>query len=561
MNFIKRTFMAVSRRLGRTLILLVIFFIIANLVLTGFAIQHATTIAADNARTKIGGTITVSFNMQNAFAKARDAGGDAIQNIKVLPVTDKIFNQIASLKGFAYANKTVNAYALATGFDPVQPQGTDANSAQALIEKAKKDAEKYKNDAKLYQEKLKKYQDAVDKYKKQQEKLANQIEKGQFGGRPGGFHIEGGTATLPGMPGAPGMFNIGNASKTPDITVTGVSYLTEYSAFKEGASKMLQGKPVIASDDGKKECVIDTNLAKLNKLKLGSTIKVTTVAGAKTYSLKVIGIYQTADTQSTGSGRAIRSFAFAQPYNNVYTDVKTANLLKNGDGTVATGMDTAMFTAADPKNIDALVAQAKALNIDWNSYSLDANQAAYQQMVGPIQTVASTSMLVVLLVALAGALILCLLMLLSVKERMFETGVFMALGESRAKIVAQYVSEVLLIAIVAFALSFFSGQMIAQQAGNVMLNQQIQTIEEQKAAQQQNNMGGRGAFFGVASRSVLRGGADTANDQIKSIDVKITTDEMAKTFGLGLLIIFLGTLIPAITVMRFKPKKILTKAL
>jgi len=558
--------MAVSRRLGRTLILMVIFFIIANLVLTGFAIQHATTNAADNARQQIGGTITVSFNMQNAFTKAREAGGEAMSKIKVLPVTDDIFNKISALKGFAYANKTVNAYALASGFDPVQPQGEDANSAQALIAKAKADAEKYKNDAALYQKKLKKYQDAVDKYKKQQEKLANQLEKGQFGGngssgRPG-FHIDGGaTIAIPGMPGAPGMISIGNASKTPDITVTGVSWMMENSAFKNGASSLIEGKPLVNSDAGKNVAVIDTNLAKLNKLKVGSTIKVGTVAGGKTYTLKVIGIYQTADTESTGSGFAIRSMPFAQPYNNVYTDIKTANLLKNGDGTVATGMDSATFTAADPKDIDSLVAQAKALKIDWTNYSLDANQAAYQSMVGPIQSVASTSLWVVLIVALAGAIILGLLMMLSVKERMFETGVFMAIGESRTKIVMQYVAEVLLIAIVAFSISFFSGQFIAQKAGDMMLNQQIQTIEEQKALQQQDGGMGRGRFFGVASQSVLRGGTASATEQIKNIDVKISTEEMAKTFGLGLLIIFLGTLIPAITVMRFKPKTILTKAI
>ena len=553
--------MAVSRRMGRTLILMVIFFIIANLVLTGFAIQHATTNAADNARQQIGGTITVSFNMQNAFTKARETGGEAMSKIKVLPVTDDIFNKISALKGFAYANKTVNAYALASSFDPVQPQGEDANSAQALIAKAKADAEKYKNDAATYQKKLKEYQDAVDKYKKQQEKLAKQIEKGQFGGRPG-FHIDGGAAiAIPGMPGAPGMISIGNASKTPDITVTGVSWMMENSAFKNGASSLIEGKPLVNSDAGKNVAVIDTNLAKLNKLKVGSTIKVGTVAGGKIYTLKVIGIYQTADTESTGSGFAIRSMPFAQPYNNVYTDIKTANLLKNGDGTVATGMDSATFTAADPKDIDSLVAQAKALKIDWTNYSLDANQAAYQSMVGPIQSVASTSLWVVLIVALAGAIILGLLMMLSVKERMFETGVFMAIGESRTKIVMQYVAEVLLIAIVAFSISFFSGQFIAQKAGDMMLNQQIQTIEEQKALQQQDCGMGRGRFFGVASQSVLRGGTASATEQIKNIDVKISTEEMAKTFGIGLLIIFLGTLIPAITVMRFKPKTILTKAI
>ena len=73
MNFFKRALRAVTRRKVKSLLLLVIFFVIANLLLAGFAIRDATDKAKSAARSELGATLTLSFDQQKAREEAMSA--------------------------------------------------------------------------------------------------------------------------------------------------------------------------------------------------------------------------------------------------------------------------------------------------------------------------------------------------------------------------------------------------------------------------------------------------------------------------------------------------------
>ena len=53
MNFIKRAFLSIQARKGKSLILFAVFLVLTNLVLAGFAIQNVTKTANDLARKKL----------------------------------------------------------------------------------------------------------------------------------------------------------------------------------------------------------------------------------------------------------------------------------------------------------------------------------------------------------------------------------------------------------------------------------------------------------------------------------------------------------------------------
>ncbi len=55
-----------------------------------------------------------------------------------------------------------------------------------------------------------------------------------------------------------------------------------------------------------------------------------------------------------------------------------------------------------------------------------------------MNNVASFARNIVLIVAIAGAIILALIVMLMVRERRFEIGVLMSLGESKLKIIGQF---------------------------------------------------------------------------------------------------------------------------
>ncbi|MCS4479629.1 ABC transporter permease [Clostridium botulinum] len=114
-------------------------------------------------------------------------------------------------------------------------------------------------------------------------------------------------------------------------------------------------------------------------------------------------------------------------------------------------------------------------------------------MVGPIENVGSFSKTLVATVSIAGAMILVLIIALSLKDRKYEIGVLLSLGESKFKVISQLIVEVLLVASIAFATSAFTGNLAANKIGDTLLANEIE-VTESSSAQENQNFGGRGTM-------------------------------------------------------------------
>lgn len=329
-----------------------------------------------------------------------------------------------------------------------------------------------------------------------------------------------------------------------DVSIEGVTSTAHVSEFSEGTSKITEGRALTKDDVNKKVAVIEETLAEENKLKVGDTIKVKTSSDeATTINLKIVGIYK---TTSSGDNQA-QNFAFLNPYNKIYTPYTAASALKGDD--YKNAIDEAVYNMDDASNIDAFIASAKKTGIDLDTFTLDANDQLYQQLVGPIENVASFSKNVVYLVTIAGAVILSLIVMMSIRERKYEMGVLMAIGEKRWKLIGQFLTEILMIAVLAIGISALTGSLIAGQIGNQLLSQQIEQTSASQSAGGMMGPGG-GGFFGQSTAQV------SAIDQF---DIQLSFEDLMALSGIGLLIAMFATLLPSISVLRLHPKTILTK--
>ena len=133
--------------------------------------------------------------------------------------------------------------------------------------------------------------------------------------------------------------------------------------------------------------------------------------------------------------------------------------------------------------------------------------------------------------------------MLWIKERTYETGILLSLGESKLKIVMQYALEVLLIAIVAFTLSIFTGNIISEKVGDVLLEKEISTMSEEEQAT-------------IEKYKFDNQNADV--EVISDIDVSVNLEVIMQLYGFGILIVLVSSIIPTMLVFRYKPKKILS---
>ena len=475
MNFIKRAILSVTKRKVKTIILIVILSVIANMVLAGLSIRSATIKSGEFARKKLGGAVSLSVDFEKAMSKSGNKGG----KIDITPLTIKDVDKLKDLEHVNAYNYSSSGMASAEGFKPVVKEQDD-----------KKD----------------------DK---------NSSVVSSFSGP--------------------------QDMAQPDVSLEGNLYTELSPDFTEEKSKLIEGRNLTESDQGKNVAVIEKKLADENKLKLGDKIKIKDLQGKNTLELEVVGIYT---AEKIESNPMMDAMTFLSPYNKIYVPISVTAQLDSSSSEQTDTIQNAVYYMDDPMNVESFKNDVKASGINLEDYKLDAKDSLYKQMMAPIENVGSFSKTIVIIVAIAGAAILSLIIILSLKDRRYEIGVLMSMGESRLKIVSQLLVETMIVACIAFSISTFTGNAVAQKIGNNLLQNEINATEEQKNSQPS------------ASGVVMIGPGGTMNekvDAIDKIDVGVNSTDLQKLYLIGFLIVILATTVPTILILRFNPKTILLK--
>ncbi|MDA2519852.1 ABC transporter permease [Bacillus cereus] len=445
MNFIKRSFLSLKSRKGKSLILLAIFLVVINLVFAGFTIQSASSKATDLARQQLGANVNLKIDINKYINSNQNTGG-----ARMVPAIEE------------------------------------------------KEADKLKNS---------KYLDHYNYLKSANAELKELHYVESLGGAQS--------------------FGPNN---NLNFTLQGVRDFSLLEAAQDRKLKLVEGKGITPKTVGKNVAMIEKRLAEKNNLKVGDKLQIGEVMDQEltTKELEIIGIYESKEEVSSFGGQ---SFALLEPANQIYVPYSVMNSLEN-----------AMYSLKDPKDIDAFKEEAKKLGLP-DYYELDAQDMVYKQMIGPIENIASFSKIIVIIASIAGATILGLIIMLSIKERRKEMGILLSIGEKKWKLMGQLLVEIICIAILAFGLSLSTGEKISQKIGDNLLSSEIAKNEDKPED----------------PIALLSGNPAAEVDPVDNIDVSISTEDLGGIGGIGLGIAMLATLLPALSILRLNPKQILLK--
>ncbi|MGZ9653430.1 ABC transporter permease [Bacillus cereus] len=448
MNFIKRSFLSLQSRKGKSLILLAIFLVVTNLVFAGFTIQSASSKATDLARQQLGADIKLRIDINKYLEE--------------------------------------------------QNSNQNANEARKVPSIEKKEADKLKNS---------KY---LDHYNYLKSAIAELKELHNV-------EASGGAQSF-------------GPNNNLNFTLQGVRDFSLLEAAQDKKLKLVEGEGITSKTVGKNVAMIEKKLAEKNTLKVGDKLQIGEVMDEEltTKELEIIGIYESKEEAPSFGGQ---SFALLEPANQIYVPYSVMNSLEN-----------AIYSLKDPKDIDAFKEEAKKMGLP-AYYELDAQDNVYKQMIGPIENIASFSKTIVIMVSIAGATILGLIIMLSIKERRKEMGILLSIGEKKWKLMGQLLVEVLCIAVLAFGLSLATGEKVSQKVGDNLLSSEIEKNEDKPEDP-------IAKFSGNPAADV---------DPVDNIDVSISTEDLGKVGGIGLGIAMLGTILPALSILRLNPKQILLK--
>lgn len=500
MRIFKRAWISVIKRKSRTFLIFLVLICVASLVFSGLSISAATKESARLAKAKLGSTVTLSFNMQKAFEEARSATTTSSQSSDrrgmMSAVTTKPVTEdmVNKLSGLAHVTAT---NLISTG---------GVLSTQISYIKTEITASS------------------------QAETQNNRFQNSNGDGQTNFVQAE--------------------------YSMQGLLYSEAGTDFMDKSSTLLSGRHITSSDKSTYVVMISDVLAEANSLSVGSKVTFTSRDSTVLKEFEVVGIYKTTNTPDVNSPESRPS---DNPYNKIYVPYDIAGAMTpTTEGGGMGNIGTAVFYIDYPENIDVFKAEAAKTDIDWNTFTLSADETQYAAMTSSINKVASTSNILIILTSVAGAIILALILMLSLKERTTEVGVLLSLGERKSAVALQILVEVLMVAAVAFIFAIIIGYFVSGSLGNMLLKNEVAAAASQTANNFGGFPGGGGRGFTVANG--IRGFGNSTNTQpITEINVSLNLSEILRLLWMGLVIIFASVILPLVTLMRKKPREILIK--
>jgi len=346
------------------------------------------------------------------------------------------------------------------------------------------------------------------------------------------------------------------ASNQVDFTISANTTMKYLDSFTNNNYKLTKGRLLTTKDQNTNNCVIETNLASDNDLSVGDTFTITTTINDEiiTQELTIVGIYEIQSTNEIGSAH------FNNPVNTIYTDLSIGQTLTGSSENIT----SAIYYLDDPENAEAFVELAKKKSdIDFDTFSLDANNRLYQQNASSLESMKSFAKMFVWIVVIAGSAILCLILALTIRNRYYEIGVLLSLGQSKVKIIAQQLIEVGLIAVVAFVISLGTGQLTSHYMGNMLESSSSSNVmqmgqkgdqpndnqNQSDSNQQKNNTQTKENFLG----NMMQGPSN------QELDVSITGENVIQLAGVTATICIVSIAVPAAYVLRLTPRQILSR--
>ena len=293
--------------------------------------------------------------------------------------------------------------------------------------------------------------------------------------------------------------------------------------FDTSKLEIIEGRNIEASDDD--AIVISEEFAKKNELALNDEMSFKSYSQTDELKFTVVGIYKVKDTNFTG--------------NDMYVSKKSLS------GDQADVISSIFFKLKDPLEVDGFI-KDQNVNLPSKYTVLDAGNSEYDILTKPLDLMSIIASILIWVIFIAGAAIIVSLITIFVRDRKFEVGLLLASGEARYKIIAQFVLEIIIVAVIAFGcsvlLSYQSSQMVSEW---IVENQLME--EEESTSDDLFFIGGMNSVNGDVNME------NVAND----FSVSITYDVMKNLFIISIGIVIIASLIPLGIILSYNPRQAL----
>ena len=293
--------------------------------------------------------------------------------------------------------------------------------------------------------------------------------------------------------------------------------------FSSRVFTIKEGKNIEEND--KNSIIVHEEFAKQNNLKLGDEINLELLdieesGKIKSHKFKIIGIFS-GKKQETYTGL---SSDFSE--NMVFVDYSTSQEILNKSENNKIANKILMYSGS-AESTDLALNKLKELKIDESKYFVQKDSNAFEESLESVSGIKHMIKIMTYSIMLGGMVVLSLILILWLRERIYEIGIFLSIGTSKIQIIMQFIFELLFISIPSIISSLFLGNVLIKVIAGGLIN---------------------------SENSMISGG-NLINDS--SFMLNITT--LGQSYLILISIIVLSVVFASSLILIKKPKEILSK--
>lgn len=226
--------------------------------------------------------------------------------------------------------------------------------------------------------------------------------------------------------------------------------------FSSGVFTIKEGKNIGEND--KNSIIVHEEFVKQNNLKLGDEVDLELLdieksGKIKSHKFKIIGIFS-GKKQETYTGL---SSDFSE--NMVFVDYSTSQeiLKKSENNKIANKI---LMYSGSAESTDLALNKLKELKIDESKYFVEKDSNAFEESLESVSGIKHIIKIMTYSIMLGGMVVLSLILILWLRERIYEIGIFLSIGTSKLQIIMQFIFELIFISIPSIISSLFLGNVL-----------------------------------------------------------------------------------------------------
>ncbi|EOH93982.1 hypothetical protein UAW_02403 [Enterococcus haemoperoxidus ATCC BAA-382] len=274
------------------------------------------------------------------------------------------------------------------------------------------------------------------------------------------------------------------------------------------------------------ECLVNSEFAQLNQLKIGDSIQVFLTGNEKTekQTLVIAGMYQpNKQVQASGTSQLTRAKG-----NDIFTNWETLDAMKEFD---YSGYNSVSYELKNADMLDEFLKEMKANGLP-SEYQVMTNEANMKLFLSPINGLGTLAGTILLGFLIFGNFGLALFSIRKFKQRQTEIYVFRSIGITNQQIIKSRAIELVIVTCVSFSLAF------------VAVKEFVQPIADWQLGNQRRLTGNIDQLFSLV--------ASEKKESITSIPMVIDANSFITIFGITSLFLITIMSIDCYKVFKFE---------